>query len=333
MTFRDQSLRMLIQQNLRKKVPLKPEEKFPYEPSLCNWGNYFQERLEIPTGNGDIVGYLTLPQPDSCLFVLQHGAGSSAMSFGPMVHELLSESEHKVGFLSLDLRAHGETSVKPEKDMSLQTLTNDFVHAVQYVQNMFHLEGKMILVGHSLGGSICTEAAVQKRLPNVSGLVMIDAVEGTAMESFSYMRRYVITRPTSFSSVEEAISWHLKTLTIRQRTSACITVPSLLIPSEDRSCYTWRTDLNATSPFWSGWFTGLDDKFLKAACGKMLIVAGADRLDKSLIIGQMQGKYQLEISPASGHFVHEDVPSQMASLLIKFWHRNQPLVLPKKLQL
>ncbi|WBW72414.1 protein repair carboxyl methyl esterase [Schizosaccharomyces osmophilus] len=330
MSFRDQSLRSLIQQNLKKTLPLKPEEKISYESSLSNWGNYFQERIEIPTGHGDLIGYLTLPQPDSCLFVLQHGAGSSAMSFAPMIPELLSESENKGGFLSLDLRAHGETNVQPETDMSLQALTNDFVHAVQYVQNIFRLEEKLILVGHSLGGSICTEAAYEKRLPNVSGLVIIDAIEGSAIESFNYMRRYISTRPASFSSVEEAISWHLKTLTIRQSSSACITVPSLLVPSEDKSCYTWRTDLASTSPFWSDWFTGLSDKFLTAACGKLLIVAAADRLDKSLIIGQMQGKYQLEISPASGHFVHEDAPVQMASLLIKFWHRNQPLVLPLK---
>ena len=85
--------------------------------------------------------------------------------------------------------------------------------------------------------------------------------------------------------------------TIRDSTSARISVPSLLRShksSDDNfgttePPWTWRTDLAATKPFWEGWFVGLSRKFLEGKGGKLLLLAGTDRLDKELMIGQMQG--------------------------------------------
>ena len=64
----------------------------------------------------------------------------------------------------------------------------------------------------------------------------------------------------------------------------------------------------------------------------MLILAGTDRLDRELMIGQMQGKFQLVVLPEAGHFVQEDVPERTAELLVEFFRRNDrsALVLPPK---
>ena len=40
----------------------------------------------------------------------------------------------------------------------------------------------------------------------------------------------------------------------------------------------------------------------------MLLLAGMDRLDTALTVGQMQGKFQLTCMPQSGHAIHEDQP-------------------------
>jgi len=40
----------------------------------------------------------------------------------------------------------------------------------------------------------------------------------------------------------------------------------------------------------TGWFTGLSSKFLSCKTAKLLILAGTDRLDRELLIGQMQGE-------------------------------------------
>lgn len=79
--------------------------------------------------------------------------------------------------------------------------------------------------------------------------------------------------------------------TIRNATSARASVPSLIYeedqPSDASRPWAWRTDLSATKPFWEDWFIGLSRKFLDARGGKLLLLAG--RLDKELMIGQMQG--------------------------------------------
>ena len=38
---------------------------------------------------------------------------------------------------------------------------------------------------------------------------------------------------------------------------------------------------------------------------RLLVLAGTDRLDKELMIGQMQGKFQMEVVPDVGHMLHE----------------------------
>lgn len=148
--------------------------------------------------------------------------------------------------------------------------------------------------------------------------------------------------------------------TLRNSTSACVSVPSLLrqSPSGDAASqggqpWVWRTDISASEQYWKNWFTGLSKKFLEAKGGKLLILAGTDRLDKELMIGQMQGdcpnrfrclnrpktdadstsgKYQLRVFPDAGHFVQEDQPAKTAMAVADFYRRNDKstLVLPPK---
>lgn len=140
-----------------------------------------------------------------------------------------------------------------------------------------------------------------------------------------------LTRLTQFS---------VRSRTIRSLTSARISVPALLhqdSPSDDvdhptPAPFSWRTNLSETEPYWSEWFTGLSSKFLAAKGGKLLLLAGTDRLDKELMIGQMQGKYQLQVFPEAGHFIHEDCPEKTAGVIAEFVKRNDRsgLVLPPK---
>ena len=50
------------------------------------------------------------------------------------------------------------------------------------------------------------------------------------------------------------------------------------------------------------------------------------------MIGQMQGKYQLQVFPESGHFVQEDCAEKTAAAVADFVKRNDraALVLPPK---
>ena len=209
------------------------------------------------------------------------------------------------------------------------------------------------------------------------------------MDALQSMETYLSTRPSKFPSLASGIEWqyvsiawppccsisaHVSTKltslptstrsrSIRSTMSARVSVPSLLReesePSDSSKPWTWRTNLAATKPYWENWFIGLSKKFLEARGGKLLLLAGTDRLDKELIIGQMQGmlfisslfsslpvrglggglpysnretnthlltpiigKYQLQVFPEAGHFIQEDQPSKTAQILVDFYKRN-----------
>ena len=54
-----------------------------------------------------------------------------------------------------------------------------------------------------------------------------------------------------------------------------------------------------------GWFTSLSKLFLGARTARLLVLAGTERLDRELMIGQMQGKFQLSVISGVGHMLQE----------------------------
>ncbi|KAJ3271801.1 Protein phosphatase methylesterase 1 [Terramyces sp. JEL0728] len=164
------------------------------------------------------------------------------------------------------------------------------------------------------------------RLKKVVGIVVLDVVEGTAIESLGMMTSILMRRPKSFKSKEDAIEWSLKSGG-KNLESLKVSVPGQLRNVNGK--YYWRTDLESSKIYWQGWFENMSEKFLSCKCAKLLVLAGADRLDKPLMIGQMQGKFQLIIIPESGHLIQEDVPEKLAVIIDEFYKRNQPLDITK----
>ncbi|KAI5283505.1 Protein phosphatase methylesterase 1, partial [Ascosphaera atra] len=202
----------------------------------------------------------------------------------------------EAGFLSLDCRYHGETTVtntdgtRPETDLRLEVLSRDLVSIVELTRQRMRWESlpDIVLVGHSLGGAVVTDVAKQGELgQKVLAYAVLDVVEGSSLEALQSMDQYLAARPTSFQSLDSAIMWHTRSRTIRNSTSARVSVPTL-VEDDGSGTWVWRTDLRATKPFWENWFVGLSKKFLQARGGKLLLLAGTDRLDTELTIGQMQ---------------------------------------------
>ncbi|KAI9745222.1 MAG: Protein phosphatase methylesterase 1 [Claussenomyces sp. TS43310] len=324
----------------------------PHKKSLeqIPWTAYFERDLflEVPTPSATITYhvYLTSPTGSAPLFVMHHGAGSSGLSFAGLTAEI-RRLLPGAGMLSIDARGHGSTTVKPHGDaasevldLSLDTLNADLVTAITKTKEAmaWPMLPSLVLIGHSLGGAVVTDVAKSGKLGNgVLGYAVLDVVEGSAMDALQSMHTYLSTRPPSFATLESGIDWHIRSRTIRNSTSARISVPGLLrhdpqaAPQRSRP-WIWRTDLAATQPFWEGWFVGLSRKFLEAKGGKLLLLAGTDRLDKELMIGQMQGKYALQVFPEAGHFIQEDLPEKTAISIVDFYKRNDrsALVLPPK---
>ncbi|KAL4782911.1 Alpha/Beta hydrolase protein [Aspergillus varians] len=318
------------------------------------WTGFFGQELFLSRQINDIDivhhVYLTPPTGSAPLFVMHHGAGSSGLSFATCAAEI-RKILPDAGILSLDARDHGSTSItrttkdgdadpaKVQLDLSLDTLNQDVLFVIRETQTRMGWEAlpDIVLVGHSLGGAVITDVAKKGELgAKLLAYAVLDVVEGSAMDALQSMETYLSTRPSRFPSLASGIEWHTRSRTIRNRLSARVSVPSLLYhedtPTDPSKPWVWRTNLAETKPFWEDWFVGLSRKFLEARGGKLLILAGTDRLDKELIIGQMQGKYQLQVFPDAGHFIQEDQPARTAQMLVDFYKRNDrsALVLPPK---
>ncbi|KAK0392663.1 hypothetical protein NLU13_2158 [Sarocladium strictum] len=271
---------------------------------------------------------------------MHHGAGSSGLSFAVVGHEIRKQLP-SAGVLALDCRGHGLTRTPDDAapDLRLETLASDLYRSIQATKAQMGWPRlpPIVLVGHSLGGAVITELAKSARLgASLLAYAVLDVVEGSAIDALQSMHTYLSTRPPGFQSVESGIEWHVRTRTVRNSVSARTSVPPLLIRDENGNDaarpWRWRTNLAATQPFWEDWFVGLSKKFLEARGGKLLLLAGTDRLDTELTIGQMQGKYALQVFTEAGHFIHEDLPERTAMTLVDFYRRNDrsALVLPPK---
>ncbi|KAG7891423.1 hypothetical protein KL925_001367 [Ogataea polymorpha] len=335
----------------------------------------FFPHLEVFTNND---GYLfqTYYRPprqkdsdSSVILVMHHGAGSSGATFAKLAPAIEKQCEMQSissvpGVFTFDMRGHGRTALlnsssEENSKLSIDNLCDDFRFLLQWFHEKYIPEGpppSYFLVGHSLGGSILTKvisddvnnsACLKKNLGQlVSGLVMIDIVEDTAIKSLSAMNSYLNTIPKQFPSIEDAIRWHIDSNLLHNVDSSLISVPSLFTRT-DEGHYKWIIDLRKTEPFWHDWFEGLSKRFVSIPdrISKLLILANNDYLDKDLMIGQMQGKYQLVVfhnnqlkhantlttatqsipsQDASdlGHFVHEDIPLKVAASLVDFVERN-----------
>lgn len=262
------------------------------------WTDFFSEELYFDRTDGDLVvrhhAYLAPPMPDGPLFVTHHGAGSSGLSFAALTSEL-QRVLPKAGVLSLDARGHGSTTIvsattpNPPIDLSLDTLATDLAYVLNQALSRSNVSAPppVILIGHSLGGAVVSHAAHNRLLnPAPLGYCVLDVVEGSAIDALVSMESYLSTRPASFPSLPSAIEWHIRSRTIRNTRSACVSVPALLKhPNPSSTVFTWLTDLTATKPYWPSWFTGLSSKFLNTpGPAKLLLLAGTDRLDKELMV-------------------------------------------------
>ncbi|KAF9949592.1 Conserved oligomeric Golgi complex subunit 2, partial [Mortierella alpina] len=300
-----------------------------------NWSAYFDEKrsVVVPAESESeaeitFTVYETRGKPGAPAFVMHHGAGLCALSFALTAREIRKICGKDASILSYDVRGHGETVSGDENNMSLDRLARDLrnvVHAVYGEQ-----PPDIVLVGHSMGGAVVSEAASRGMIPNLIGVAVLDIVEGVAIETLANMNGWLERRPNVFRSLDKVVQWGIKSGTVRNVESARVSCPPLVVPSKDstpkNASFVWRTDLAASEQYWKEWFTGLTQKFLSSRAGKLLILAGTDRLDKDMTIAQMQGKFQLLVFPNSGHAVQEDEPERMARELVAFWKRNERLM-------
>lgn len=373
--------------------------------------------------------------------VMLHGGGYSALTWAQFVRHVEKLCHCRI--LAIDLRSHGDTKTTNDDQMNIKNLVSDVIDVTHKVHRVtgFADTPKTVVIGHSMGGAIAIKCAARcaEELPSLVGLIVIDVVEGTAKDALPLMMSVIKTRPTKFTSLQNAIEWCVRSGMAKNLDAAKVSMPGNLVnittnelaihdlvadgddnqmiasikrhkhhialdqllsprspsfgnaplpprvsaikssdceglapahvsrpvcrggvgsaphredvieessdemdaqpgrasevldddgykrPPEVAKCgYAWRTNLAKTNPFWSGWFEGLSSDMLSAPVqGRLLLLAGIDRLDKTLTIGQMQGKFMMKVLPKCGHAVHEDVPEKVAQAIGDFLLRNK----------
>lgn len=396
------------------------------------WSNYFDEAIDVKTNSTDSFRvYLSnfskyeINAGDKPTLILLHGGGYSGLTWSLFITHIKEYCHCRI--MAIDQRGHGYTTTSNDTELSIQNLVDDVANVANKVHEQYGFEIKppQVIIGHSMGGAVAVRCAARCEdiLPSLIGFVVIDVVEGTAIDALQGMQSVLNSRPTKFHSLTNAIEWSIRSGMTKNPEAARVSMPGNLVNSENRlaiydvdkinaseepesfdeqpnqefymapdkqqlarrilNCpslphsrvplapssvlresrhiveededfehseqdhqqsgdndhsfkrpekqsnitttgYTWRTNLMSTQPFWKGWFEGLSSQLLSAPVqGKLLLLAGIDRLDKELTIGQMQGKFMMRVLPKCGHAVHEDVPQQVADVVGNFLVRNK----------
>lgn len=247
-----------------------------------------------------------------------HGAGYTAETWCWLVDKLKESLALPLLQVAFDFRGHGRS--KGDCVLSIDNLLLDASAVVRHYQE-HHPKSAIFLVGHSLGGSVVTKLVAKGLISGVTGIVVIDIVEETALNALQHMPHVLATRPKTFPDATMATKWAVKTRNSKTEEIADISFLSQYRENPDGS-FTMITDLLASQPHWQGWFQGLSEEFARLSCSRLLVLAETDYLDKPLLIGQMQGKFQLEIIRNTGHAIQEDQPEQLAHLIAAFIDRN-----------
>ena len=286
--------------------------------SPVDWKKYFPNQIML---DKTIPIYYNNTKNGPNLFCL-HGAGHSALSFS-----LLSELSKNYRLISYDFRGHANNTSEPEDDLPMSTLILDTEKVLLKINELFPKDN-IIVLGHSLGGAVAVKTCshifktqFNKDLyDKIQGIIVVDVIEGSAMESLPFMRSVIEKRQNEFNTINEAIRY-MASSQIRNLQSCRISIPPLLKQTKNKKgkkIFTWKTDLLATEKFWEDWYKDLSKEFLSIRTPKALILTDTNELDTPLTFGQMQGKFKLGVIKGTGHFIMEDDPLSMMEQINEF---------------
>jgi protein phosphatase methylesterase 1 len=277
--------------------------------SFAPWDRYWTRKYSVAVpGRGDFNAY-AVDGPGEHLIVAIHGAGHSALSFSLVAQRLRG----RVPLVALDLKCHGDSPGDEASDLAIDSLAADVAGFCAAVRPAGF---RLVLLGHSLGGSVAARVAAQLR---VSAVVAIDTIECTSLEALPQMEELLRQRPQAFACAQDAVGFVAVCGEMQNLDSAAVSAGGRFRAQD--GLLVWRTDLERAKQHWDGWFRGFAEIFVRPENYKILLVPDINRLDTPFTIAHMSGKFQLEVCWDACHCVHEDNPKFVADMLIKLVDR------------
>lgn len=164
----------------RRRLALEHGELHSHdrEPGLRD----VDEEGTVRSGVVNVRYYLIGPVDAAVTVVFVHGFTLAAESFYLQVNHL-RRNHPQVSCLLLDLRGHGQTGAVPPSECTVIGLADD----VQAVINHCSPNGRIVLVGHSLGGLAVLNAVRRMKTEDPELYARIDALilAATSIESLS----------------------------------------------------------------------------------------------------------------------------------------------------
>uniref|UniRef100_A0A3P8V729 Protein phosphatase methylesterase 1 n=1 Tax=Cynoglossus semilaevis TaxID=244447 RepID=A0A3P8V729_CYNSE len=339
--------------------------KLDYSP--VSWREYFDQMEDVSVGPSDSRDVFKVYKAGSegPLLVLLHGGGHSALSWAVFTTAISSRVTCRV--LAMDLRGHGEHLQhccklwpRPFSDVAnvikacygeapppivlvghgvggaiaVHTASNALLPTTVGLVAIDVVEGSAMEALHSIQNFLkgrpksfksmdhAIEWSVKSgqirnlesaRVSVVGQIIRCEVEETDTLEQASPVTGVVVERNEEFYDQSY----------VNDKEDAASEV-SL---SHGQGVYKWRIDLSKSEKYWDGWFRGTSNLFLACNLPKLLLLAGIDRLDRDLTIGQMQGETllpgtQFVLSPC-GHAVQEDKPEKVAEAVSSFLLRHK----------
>ncbi|XP_053564713.1 protein phosphatase methylesterase 1 [Bombina bombina] len=343
------------------KMRMGPGRKRDFSP--IPWSQYFEsmENIVVESETGKESFRIYRSGSEGPVLLLLHGGGHSALSWAVFTNEISSRIQCRV--VAVDQRGHGETKVGNAEDLSAEIMARDIGNVVEALYGdlpppimlIGHSMGGAIAV-HTAAANLVPSLLGLCMIDVVEGTAM-DALN--SMQNFLRSRPKTFkslenaiewsVKSGQIRNVESArvsMGGQIKQCEDATSPESSKAVVEGIIEEEEEDeddegqsinkrkkeddtdtkkerPYTWRIELSKTEKYWDGWFRGLSNLFLSCQIPKQLLLAGVDRLDKDLTIGQMQGKFQMQVLPQCGHAVHEDAPDKVAEAVATFLVRHR----------
>ena len=151
------------------------------------------------------------------------------MSFAALAAKMKAKST----VVAFDFRGHGSHYCDDETNLCQEVLFADTLAVLEHTRARF--EGRtIIIIGHSMGGSIAAKVAhkIENEMAGselckaINGLFVIDVVEGSAMEALPFMEQIVKSRPKHFPDLQSVIRYGIQSGQVKDRLSARVSMPA-----------------------------------------------------------------------------------------------------------